>query len=338
MKYLVIGDLHAQIGNLEDTEKILQFLSEICKKAGIVVFLGDMYHTHSVIRQEVVNLFRKYLPKIFGNVQFGKPHVLVGNHDYVGPTNTSMNSISLTLGDVVHVVDGPYTDGCGGSYMPFTPNNDEFVERANKIRSDVLFCHQTFDSAKFENGFYAPNGVDQGKLMARNVVSGHIHKQQKIGKVFYVGTPRALTANDYNEDKGVFLLDLNEETGELSIAEYFSFNKMVKCYRRIDFREGNDDNSYAWDDLTGLGKNDDVTLSIHGSQEFCDKMQEDLKEFNLPRVRIALDVKKETQRRLSLESGGSTVEDALKKYVFEIADVDAKLKDDVWKTVQNAMS
>ncbi len=202
MKYLVVGDLHAQINNLEDTETILKELVRLSKEADAVVFLGDIYHTHSVMRQEIVNLLRKYMKEIHGR-QLSRPYILIGNHDYVGPTNTSMNAVSLTLEDYAVVVDEPYVSG-NVLLVPFMPDNDRFVEECNKHpEAKVLFCHQTFDTAQYENGFYAPGGVDQNRLLQRSIVAGHIHKRQRIEKVFYVGTPRALTSSDANEYKGV---------------------------------------------------------------------------------------------------------------------------------------
>ena len=342
MKYLVVGDIHAQIGNLEDTETILKELVEIIRdfKVDIVVFLGDLYHTHSVVRQEVVNLFKKYMKQIYGQIQFKKPYVLVGNHDLVGPTNTSMNAVSLTLGDDVFVIDKTFSPGGDIVFVPFMPDNEAFIAECNKYPGAItLFCHQTFDSAQYENGFYAPGGVDQKKIPQKYVIAGHIHKKQSVGKVFYVGTPRALTASDCNEDKGVHILDYNEETQTLIVDHFISFNNMVKAYYKMDITEGEIDKVLAkLAEPKRFKPEDDVTLSVHGSREFCKDMQAQIETVGcVAKLRVALDIKQNEQKQLSIESAGMTVEDALKKYVFEIANVDSNLKDGVWKTIQNAM-
>src|SRR5208282_3433609 len=118
--------------------------------------------------------------------------------------------------------------------IPFIPDNREFVRICNQeVPHDaILLCHQTFEGSQFENGFYAPEGVDQTLIPQKVVISGHIHNRQTVGKVTYIGTPRAVTANEANQDKGISILD----TDTMQI-EYISTNKLVKCYKYIEVHE-----------------------------------------------------------------------------------------------------
>jgi DNA repair exonuclease SbcCD nuclease subunit len=94
-------------------------------------------------------------------------------------------------------------------FLPYYSNPEEFVDAANKLASygiQTLFCHQTFQGSQFENGFYAPEGIDQNLVQVPYIVSGHIHKNQRLGKVLYPGTPKWDTLSDANETKGIWVL------------------------------------------------------------------------------------------------------------------------------------
>jgi len=59
--------------------------------------------------------------------------------------------------------------------LSFHKDEDQFL---SKLKSGkILFCHQTFDGAKFENGFYAPDGFDFSGIKYEKIISGHIHTQ-----------------------------------------------------------------------------------------------------------------------------------------------------------------
>jgi DNA repair exonuclease SbcCD nuclease subunit len=98
------------------------------------------------------------------------------------------------------------------AYLPYIHDNDEFIRIANELHqhSHTLICHATFDGAEYENGFYAPDGIDQYKLNYKCIISGHVHKQADLGKVWYPGTPRWLTSSDANEEKGIWIVEHTE--------------------------------------------------------------------------------------------------------------------------------
>jgi len=49
-------------------------------------------------------------------------------------------------------------------------------------------CHQTFDGAKFSEGFYTTDGIDSSLIKTDLIISGHIHIEQRWANVYYPGT------------------------------------------------------------------------------------------------------------------------------------------------------
>jgi DNA repair exonuclease SbcCD nuclease subunit len=144
---------------------------------------------------------------------FPKVILLVGNHDLVGDTQrerqmSALDTLKIGLKNV-KIIDRPAIyDGWG--FMPYFSDGERFIEEANKLAEagvKTLVCHQTFDGSQFENGFYAPEGIDQNRLLVTHIVSGHIHKTQTVGRVFYPGTPKWDTLSDANEAKGIWTFD-----------------------------------------------------------------------------------------------------------------------------------
>ncbi len=119
----------------------------------------------------------------------------------------SMNFMDIHR-DQILVVDKPMLVGQVGM-LPFYRKNDVFVSEMNNLASSgakYLFCHQEFNGCQYENGFYSPHGVDPTLIpeSINLVLGGHIHKQQRFGKIWYPGTPRHLTKSDIGENKGIW--------------------------------------------------------------------------------------------------------------------------------------
>lgn len=240
MKYILVGDPHVQVSNLEESsllfEKVFEFASK--KEVDKIVILGDCFHNHDVIRSQVMNFWIKTL------TETATPVVIVtGNHDMPGSKElegrvSALDAIGLIKG--VTVVSRPtIIDGMG--FIPYLHSSEEFSKELSSLYQKgcrTFFCHQTFNSARFENGFYAPHGVELDVLPdGVFVVSGHIHQSQMIdsgkSKVWYPGTPRWLTASDANSEKGVWLFDtVTRDT------EFLDSSLFIQPFVKVYFNEG----------------------------------------------------------------------------------------------------
>src|ERR1035437_5938687 len=187
MLILRVGDPHAKANNIEEIESLLTFVLEMARlhKVNRIELLGDLFHTHAIIRLEVLDLWDRWLEKLS---QEFETVVLVGNHDQTGDKNSKLHALKFfrnLKGNLV-VVDDVWFSGAIG-YMSYKHDNDAFVQTANHLATlgaKLLVCHQTFKEAKYESGMYAPDSIDASLINIPNIISGHIHRseERRVGK------------------------------------------------------------------------------------------------------------------------------------------------------------
>lgn len=204
-KCLVIGDPHIQVQRLDDAREFFDKIKTIYKnhQHDSIVILGDLFHTFAVIRSEVLDLWHEFFSWCPNETTF----VLVGNHDYAGQSGGS-HALKVFNGKaniVQHMV------GDGIWFAPFYRDHARFEEDCRKIPpGSVLVCHQSFQGAQFENGFYDPEGVSLDCVSHLKVISGHIHKSQKVGPVWYPGTPFQHSFGEAGQAKRVYSVSFSD--------------------------------------------------------------------------------------------------------------------------------
>ena len=242
-KTLVIGDPHVQISNLKDSEKLIDFIinTAIARKVMNVEFLGDLFHTHAVIRIEVIDFWQRSFKKmVASNLNCT---VLVGNHDQPGSKEKEQEMNALNIFDIhdnFTIVNKP-SEILGTAYIPYMSDRQSFIDAAKKLydqgATELLVAHQTFTGAQYENGFFSEEGIDPGLIPQKQIISGHIHKSQQVGKCFYPGTPKWDTMADANEPKGVWIFT-HEDSGEYVDKEFISTADIVTPIISYDIKEG----------------------------------------------------------------------------------------------------
>lgn len=238
-KILFLGDPHVTVVNLEESKRLLNFTLEQSKKADELVILGDLFHNHANVRIEVLEFWNKWLQILSRNI---KTIVLVGNHDQVGTYNSNSHALSVFNNmdyENLHVVFSPVNFGIFG-YIPYTHDNDKFVEAANQLAKEgakVLTVHADLDGAQYENGFFCPNGIKQEDINCDLIIGGHIHKRSRFGKVILPGTARWLTSSDKNESKGLWLAEF-DDNGKIITEEFLDTSHVCTPIYGFEFREG----------------------------------------------------------------------------------------------------
>lgn len=346
MVALFIGDLHCSQSNLEDTGEIFKLIDETLSKDAsieLVCFLGDIFHTHSVVHQGPAFFVRRWIEKLTKKYNTLSWVALAGNHDFSTPNaSVSDNAVRLVLGNLLTVVDDYKGTPCALSigdftFMPFMGDNDEFIRVCNMIDENTIpVCHQTFDGSKYENNHTAPGGVSQNKIPQKFVISGHIHMHQVLinehNIVWYPGTPRALTAAEVNQGKFLWIFD-SKTTDRTPI----STGPRVKEYKAFYFYQGATEIVAAKDGEPRPWKQkDDVRLYVEGSEEFYEQVLAANKHLE-GEVRFVPNIKKEMSRTLDIESAGSSVDDALHQYVHGVYNMSDDLRDSVWQKLQTWM-
>lgn len=201
---LLIGDAHIKVNNLLAGKQLLDWLRTVIdeRKPSVVVNLGDLMDNHAVIRAEVLAEYRAFIDYVCGVKGLQYFHIL-GNHEMYRPNDGTYHALQAmkAIYPCFYVVDHRM-DIANMTFVPYHFHASQFPTDTREI----LFAHQTFIGADY--GTFRPDGgVDADEIAAEFIVSGHIHKQQRVGKVFYPGSPMAASADDVDQVKGVFLFN-----------------------------------------------------------------------------------------------------------------------------------
>jgi DNA repair exonuclease SbcCD nuclease subunit len=124
-------------------------------------------------------------------------YILKGNHDYVDPDCPFFKFISHTKENISFIWKPQRVQLTIGDWV-FLPAGTDWYERLDLIRGNNVFAHATFTGAVSESGFTL-TGVDtQIALEASCVISGDVHKPQKMhtGSIEYVGAPYHINFGD----------------------------------------------------------------------------------------------------------------------------------------------
>jgi DNA repair exonuclease SbcCD nuclease subunit len=303
MLKIVVGDPHAQSSNLEEMNLLMDRIDQEAASSDVdsVIFLGDLFDTHNVLRLEVVNFWQKRLEQL---AKIKKVIVLVGNHDQKNNESDEWVLSSLCVVENIHnltVINKP-TVIDGWAYIPHTSSNDKFVKTANELlsQSSVLVCHQTFNGSQYDNGFFAPNGIEPESVSGyKKVIAGHIHKFQEFSNITYVGSPRWMSISDANQDKGIWKTDG-------TAFHMISSGDVLPRVVQIDLAEGEDLNCE-------LSKKDKNYIVLTGTSSWIGKTAKKYKD-------LARIIPKPTDTKVRNQSERSKItvfETYLKSFITE---------------------
>lgn len=272
IKTLIIGDPHVQPNNLKESEALFSWVFGLAKERAVtkIIILGDLFHTHAVLRLEVIDFWTKTLKEL---ASICEVEVLVGNHDQAGDYHSGLHALS-TFKEMgiknLKIFDRPSRRGPFG-YIPYIHKKEDFISAAQgvaELGAKILFCHQTYDGSKFENGTYAPDGIDPKDVPFPLIIGGHIHAQQEFGKVWLPGTPRWLTSSDANQPKGIWAVDFDKDSGKILGREFLSSEEVCEPIVEFDFREGSE--------MPKFSEGARVKINLIGSSDWVSKRKKEL--------------------------------------------------------------
>jgi DNA repair exonuclease SbcCD nuclease subunit len=265
MKMLWVGDVHATVRELEDVQALLDYIEKVARehKPDLIFFAGDLYDNFSLVNTAVMEFWKAAFKRL---TAIARVVALKGNHDM--SNDSASTSHALMAHDTeIRVIDSPVQDIKNGIlYMPFVRNPEEFtkcVQAHDLEASKLVFCHQDFSGAKYENGFYSKEGVDPRLIADRVVVSGHIHMPYEFGNVWYPGAPRWRTLSDASvQDRFIYLFDIQD--GEIKSKTPFSTNEVCRRIVSLDLTPE------TCNVLESLNYSDkaDYRVSITGPEDF----------------------------------------------------------------------
>jgi DNA repair exonuclease SbcCD nuclease subunit len=240
-KILLVGDVHA--GVRLDSEIFLdtfkkfytEFVPSVIDKHNIkhVFTLGDLFDNRNSLNVKTINVVYEclsFLEEKYPDVTF---HFLVGNHDIYYRNTRDINSLKIiesfkNVNVISEIQDFEFGDrkilAC-----PWLVNNEE-MEQVFEKEADVCLGHFEINGFQMVEGIVETNGLSQSKFRDNFSLtfSGHFHLRDETQKgIIYVGGPYQTTWADWNDNKGVYVLDLDTLDFE------FEENKISPKYQKV---------------------------------------------------------------------------------------------------------
>jgi|GEM_PF-2328696 len=319
MKIIRVGDPHAKVSNLKEMKDLVLFIAQTAKdhKADRIEILGDLFHTHAVLRLEVLEFWTwalDFLNEVCETI------VLVGNHDLSGDYSSSTSALtvfSLMRKKHLIIIEEPTIIGVFG-YVPYTHDHSTFIDRASALAdmgARVLICHQTIQGSKYDNGMYAPDGIPTGSWSESfsHVISGHIHAEQEFSNIIYPGTARWDGLADANKRKGIWVFTHESDTGQIVEKQFITTEKVCNPIQCIEWKEGNPEPT-KWEE------NVKMAIELVGSSAWVSQQKALLKGKCSIKTKIT-DVKKSEKR-----NAGKGLEDFLSNLFVSTLDKDNLIK------------
>ena len=228
MKTLYVGDPHCTVEEIPDCTNLMELVHREAGENRVdqIVILGDLHNNFAVTNVRVTAFWREWLRTLAGVCPV---KALVGNHDMMGDGQAKPHAL-VAYDDLITVIDAPWMCPLGTLYIPYLPEPNLFLKAiADFPSAKRIVCHQEFNGAQYDNGFFAPNGVDPG-LMQVPVLSGHIHTPQRVGRgegsVWYLGAPRWRNLSDASVSQR-FLYILDDDFTVVKLIETSPYVKVI---------------------------------------------------------------------------------------------------------------
>lgn len=270
-KIFLIGDTHIGLGYPNKTEKWLRVHQEYfndfliptlennVKEGDIIIHLGDLFDNRNVIPINLLNFAMDQVERIS---KITPLHIIVGNHDCWSRSSDEINTIrpfkyipNVSIYDKVSTIE---YKGNKLLLMPYFDKKKDQIQHINNNKDcDYLFCHSDLNGAKMHLTSVAHKNLDKIDVDEfkgfKGVYSGHIHLVQRNKNFVFVGSNFQMDRNDYGDQKGLFVIDV--ETGE----EEFILNNVSPVFKKVRIVE--EDDIETLEDLKDTKDYVDISIS-----------------------------------------------------------------------------
>jgi calcineurin-like phosphoesterase family protein len=270
-KIFLISDTHIGLGFPNKTEKwfkihqeyfskfFIPLLKEKVRPGDIVVHLGDLFDNRNVIPINLLNYGMDVVEEIS---KIAPLHIIVGNHDLWSKSASEINTIrpfkwipNVSIYDKTSRIE---FNGIKICMMPFIEKRLEQINLINEFKDcDYLFCHSDLNGCKMHLTSVAHKNSDKIDIedfkYFKKVKSGHIHLVQSNKHFSFVGSPFQMDRNDYGDQKGIFIIDTNDD------SEEFIPNLVSPVFKKV--RIVNEEDIELLEDLKGSKDYIDIAIS-----------------------------------------------------------------------------
>jgi len=231
-KIFLIGDTHIGLGFPNKTDKwfkvhqqyfsdfLIPLLKERVKPGDIIVHLGDLFDNRNVIPINLLNYGMDIVEEIS---KIAPLHIIIGNHDLWSKSASEINTIrpfrwipNVKIYDKTTKIE---YNGFKICMMPYIDSRLEQIKLIGENKDcDYLFCHSDLNGCKMHLTSVAHKNSDKIDIEDfkpfKKVRSGHIHLVQSNEQFTFVGSIFQMDRNDYGDQKGIFVIDTDNDSEE----------------------------------------------------------------------------------------------------------------------------
>ncbi len=244
-KIYLIGDSHIGLGYPNSVDKwykvhqeyftdfLIPTLKKRIKPGDIIVHLGDLFDNRNIIPINLLNYGMDIVEEIS---KIAPLHIIIGNHDLWSKSASEINSIRpFRYIPNVKIYDKVSTFEYNGKkilMMPYIEKRLEQIKYIDENRDcNYLFCHSDLNGCKMHLTSVAHKNSDKIDIENFNlfeaVYSGHIHLVQRNKNFTFVGSIFQMDRNDYGDQKGIFVIDTEDD------SEEFIKNDISPVFKRV---------------------------------------------------------------------------------------------------------
>ena len=179
--------------------------------AEAVICLGDYFHDRDQIDVSTLDVARK----ILNSFSDFKVYLITGNHDIYYKEKNDVTSLHVFQDyPYVNVINESSSFKYQDKQINMVPWTD-FKNQKN-FESDVVLTHAEFKHFKMNNSKFCEEGVELEKYQEKErfILAGHFHisdvRKMSNLNAGYLGNPFQHTFADINNNKYVYILDLEK--------------------------------------------------------------------------------------------------------------------------------
>ena len=229
-KIICSGDWHIRNDELNNVHvsSILGFLDYLTdyyfdNDIDYLFVIGDVFHKSSNIKNEA---FIPLFMKLFKMKEKGIKMIFIpGNHDIINIHNDTIVETFAAFGEVYKKRTDINLDDEDFIFLPYTKKEREIP----KGNGEYLITHLSIADFMFDNHFKVDEKIAFKRSLFEDfkmVITGHFHKYQNKGNVYYIGSPVQIDRKEMGQIKGFGVLDT--ETEKLEFIEYTLAPKFVE--------------------------------------------------------------------------------------------------------------
>jgi len=246
----IFSDIHIGLGQDSSIwhETVLNFgkwASEKFNSLGIteIAIPGDIFHNRSEISVKTLDVCKQF----FDYFKEFELIISVGNHDVFKKNASDIHSLKLlsewkniTIIDVNPEIYKTPSDKTV-SFIPWATDLENFP------KTDICFGHLDIQSFYMNGLKLCDHGFESKNLFEKSkyIISGHFHKKDfreyTDGNILYLGSPFQHNFGDINDERGIYVFDLDKKHFEFIQNTLSPIHKKIKVSDLMDKKIKSDD-------------------------------------------------------------------------------------------------